>query len=232
MGSLIHSKLILRLIAVPLIAALAFAAGPNWEALKPSLKVPLFENVVGFGGTRDDLVPLIVFEEDVSEVSVNQAIHYLEQANAEGAKTIVMLLNTPGGSVLDGWRLARAMEDSPAPIVCVVDGWAASMGFYLLQSCDVRLMTKRSMLMAHEPSVRGGGGTEHDYREMMVMLEKMNRALAEHAAARMNMTVADFMARIRANDWWMNWDEALAMGAVDGVADRPRDVVEALRHQK
>lgn len=232
MDKLIHSKLMLRLIAVPLITVLAFAAVPNWRALKPEFKVPLFENSVGFGGTKDDLVPLIVFEEDVSEQSVNQAIQYLEQANAEGAKTIVMLLNTPGGSVLDGWRLARAMEDSPAPVVCVVDGWAASMGFYLLQSCDVRLMTKRSMLMAHEPSIRGGGGNEHDYREMAVLLEKMNRALAEHAAARMQMTVAQFMARIQNTDWWMNWDEALAVGAVDGVTERPRDVVEALRNRK
>jgi enoyl-CoA hydratase/carnithine racemase len=39
------------------------------------------------------------------------------------------------------------------------------------------------------------------------------------------------MERIKGTDWWMNWDEALAMGAVDAVVDRPKDVVDALRQK-
>lgn len=233
MDSFLHSKLVLRLIVVPLIAALGFACWPHLDALRPEFRIPLLEieNNAQAGGTKENLVPLIVFETDVTEASVTQTIQHIHEVNDAGAKTIVMVINSPGGSVLDGWRLARAMEDSPAPVVCVVDGWAASMGFYLLQSCDVRLMTKRSMLMAHEPAIRGGGGTEHDYKEMATLLQKMNRALAEHAAARMHMTVAEFMDRTNNTDWWMNWDEAFTMGAVDGVVDRPREVLEMLREQ-
>lgn len=179
---------------------------------------------------HDRYVPKITFESDVSEESVNITIDLLDQANKGGAETIVIEFDTPGGSVMDGIRLAKAIEQSKAPVVCVVDGMAASMGFYLLQSCHTRIMTKRSVLMAHEPAIGGQmHGKEHQYAEIADLLKKLNRAMCEHMAGRMGMPVEELMAKIRNTEWWLTWDEAKDTNVVDLVVVSVQSVVDSLR---
>lgn len=177
-------------------------------------------------------VPKITFATDVSAASVKVAIELIDAANDGGAETIVIEFDTPGGSVMAGQRLAKAIERSKAPVVCVVDGMAASMGFYLLQSCDTRVMTKRSILMAHEPAISTQvSGKEYAYEEIAEVLRKINRAMAEHIAGRLGMSVEAFMARIANTEWWMNWDEALKVNAVDFVILNIDEVLVPLRKE-
>ena len=98
------------------------------------------------------LIAQLTFSADVTEESVDAAIKFLNEAQAQdGLEAVVIELNSDGGSVTDGFRLAREIEKSRVPVICVVEGSAASEGFYLLQSCTERYMTKRSMLMIHYP---------------------------------------------------------------------------------
>src|SRR5581483_5373793 len=61
---------------------------------------------------------------------------------AEKNDYVTIELNTPGGSNYVGFKLAKAIEECGKPTICVVDGMAQSFGFYLLQSCSIRAMTK------------------------------------------------------------------------------------------
>src|SRR6266404_5019680 len=92
----------------------------------------------------------------------------LDAANRAGVERVVLELNTDGGNVNAGYEFARAIESSKAPVACVVDGSARSMGFFILQACRVRLATPRSILMVHEPLYVNGmeGKTEVDFRNL------------------------------------------------------------------
>ena len=125
-------------------------------------------------------VGIALLEGPVDSDSVGDVIKSIEVYRKNPAiNSVVLRINSPGGSVLAGFDLARYLEETGIQVVCVVDGEAASMAFYILQSCDVRLMTSRSMLMAHEPSASGFfGGNPKDWQAMadaMKALTIMNR---------------------------------------------------------
>lgn len=170
-----------------------------------------------FQGASASATPRILFDGDVDSDTVMAFEAQLDAANAAGAKRVIVEINTPGGSVGAGMKMSKAIERSGATVICVVDGMAASMGLYILQSCDVRLMTSRSLLMGHEPatSVRGQPDDIEATKELLV---KLNHALTFHIVRRMTLTVAEYEARVaHRHEWWMTCDEALAVGAVDGV---------------
>lgn len=167
----------------------------------------------------------LLFNESVEDETVDALIGSINAANNRGDKRIVIEINTPGGSVWAGMRLAKAIEESPAPVTCVVDGMAASMGFYILQSCHTRVMTRRSLLMTHQPAT--GGllyGPAEKYEGLAELLRKLSHAMVEHMAARMKISVADFEKRIDGKDWWLTNDEAVAVGAVDALVHKPSEV--------
>ena len=149
------------------------------------------------------------------------------QAAERGDKVVVIHIDSPGGSVYAGQVLSKIMEAAPLQVVCKVDGMAASMAFYLLQSCDLRLMTERSILMAHEPSLQISGRGNKDwfkahYEELLVLGEAMGR----HQSRRLKITHEEFMRRIDNRDWNMDSTEALEVGAVDAIVsavEYPRD---------
>lgn len=167
---------------------------------------------------KEDVVH-IKFNTDVNGLSALIAIGRIDKGIADGAKAILLELDTPGGSVKAGFRLSKAIEDSPIPVVCVVDGEADSMGFYILQSCDLRLMTRRSVLMAHQPALGGEmyGPTEQ-WKNWAEALRAMEWAMIEHMVAKMKITPEEMEKRIQGGQmWWFDWREAIHTGAVDGT---------------
>ncbi len=145
----------------------------------------------------------------------------METLKEAKAGQIVMLdINTPGGSVSAGFELEKALESTPAEVFCVVDGNAYSMGFFLLQSCQHRVMTKRSNLMAHEPLEFTQGPTPltlNTLEGMTADLSATARGLAEQAIARLKMTYEQYVAKTRGKNWFLAWPEAQAVSAVDCV---------------
>lgn len=171
------------------------------------------------------------FDGYVDEDSVSKAVKWLDAWEEAGAKALVIEINTPGGSVSDGFTLARRIEDAKIPIHCVVDGEAASMGFYLLQSCTTREMTKRSTLMAHTPSLSGGveDARQPQFNNYAEMMRVMADSMAEHCSKRLKTSVADYKYRTRDGaQWWMNWQDSVQYGAVDQLVDSAKAVTAAL----
>ena len=125
-------------------------------------------------------------------------------------------INSEGGEYDAGFLLTRAIEDSPVPVICVVDGEAASMAFYILQSCNVRIMTRRSMLMAHYGFLRATI-TMENVDILKMRLGAMNSGMVAHYAKRMKLSETEIHTKLRQGDWWLTADEALRIGAVDSL---------------
>lgn len=178
-------------------------------------------------------VPKIKFDTQVDSESVQQTMTLMSAVTEAGAKAIIIEWNTPGGEVDSGFLLSRAIEESPVPIICVVDGDAASMGMYILQSCHTRIMTKRSTLMIHEAAIGSGSfyGHEVTWRSVAERLKSTNIAMAEHLAHKMNVPATEILRRIEGGlQWWMNWSEALDVKAVDLVVNDVKEVTESYRN--
>ena len=173
-------------------------------------------------------IGVVVFDVPVSDASADQLVALIEAADVRGLEGMVIEMNTPGGSVDAGRLIARAIETAHTPIYCIVDGDAASMGIYILQSCPQRLMTKRSMLMAHDPSLRAQG-QEQDMLDAANMLKATGDALAEHVCSRMKMSFKECRAKFNGKEWWFGYDEALLVGAIDRVSPLPNQVVDSLQ---
>lgn len=157
----------------------------------------------------------IMFDSAVDEDSALLFLLQLEAQQSAGNKVILVELDTPGGSVGIGQIMAKAIERSPAPVVCVVDGMAASMGLYLLQSCDVRVMTSRSLIMGHEPSAKAAGQPD-DLGDLANFLRMLSRSMAHHITAKTKLSVDDYLSRIAGGkEFWMGSEDAVAYGFVD-----------------
>lgn len=175
-----------------------------------------------------DPIVHILFNAEVDEESVNKAIDAL---TFRKARVFVIEFNTPGGYVSHGFRLTKAIEASRVPVICVVDGTAASMGFYLLQSCGVRVMTFRSVLMAHEPALSASnfGGTKGAWKDIYERLRVLSNAMNHHMSRRLNISYAEFSARVNDKDWWMDAEEAWKVRAIDGLVHSVDELMRAIK---
>lgn len=139
-----------------------------------------------------------------------------------GDKVIYFRINSFGGSIFGGLDYMRVVNDvrkAGIRTVCVVDTRAYSMGAVFLEgACDERYLTKRSTLLFHNGSTEAAGNA-NDLREAVALLDALNRSMALVVAGRLGMALDEYEARIAKHSWILAADEALAVGAVDGVVE-------------
>lgn len=196
------------------------------------------------GPTDRYWVPHLSFQGQINPTSSEELVKQLQRVEAAVADTedggtrtpdaVLLEINSGGGSVPAGFQIGKAIEDISVPVICVVDGddGAQSMAYWVLQSCDVRVMTRRSVLMLHQPSLNlfGFGGQENDWRDKADSLRVLNRALLEHAARRMSVSVDEAQERTRDRDWFFDWRDGLRYRAVDGVVTSVAEIRSSYEH--
>lgn len=165
-----------------------------------------------------EAAPMVIHIGDITSEDLFYPTLFL--AAATGPVTFV--IDSPGGSVSAGLRFVDSMRLAQARgvvISCIVPrgALAASMGAYVLQFCDLRTMARGSALLFHSVSIGSvPGGTVDEIEKFAREMRELNHRLAIFASGRLNITLAEFERRIQ-GDWWLNWEEALEVGAVDGV---------------
>lgn len=135
---------------------------------------------------------------------------------------LTFVIDSPGGSVDVGVAFVELMREAQAKgtrITCKVPdrGMAASMATYILEACDVRYMGKQSALLFHTVSVSQVKGNQWDIERLTRQMDSWNRMLAIFISGRMRITLGEYLARVADRDWLVGWEEAIAIGAVDGV---------------
>lgn len=164
-------------------------------------------------------VETLVQSVDIGPVYPEELEHATE-ALLDAPPVVVFHIDSPGGDVFTGLEFVEMMRSAQrrgTHIRCLVDGMAASMAAYILQACDVRLMTRQSTVMFHTVSVSGARGNQWELERLVQMMEELNRRLAIFIAGRLNISLKEYEAQVLDRDWWLGWEEALEVGAVDGV---------------
>ncbi len=178
-------------------------------------------------------VPYFRLAAGIDQKSVDATISWLEAAKAAEPVAVVIELTTPGGSVDSGFRLIRAIETSPVPVVCVVDHKAMSEGFAILEACHLRSATPRSQLMTHTPYVNSlAGGTLEDLENVLGSLKATAHSHAIQCSKRLKVSFEEYSKKVSGGkSWFMGADEALAVGAIDFIAPTVESVVLTLRQK-
>lgn len=135
-------------------------------------------------------------------------------AKMEG-KHATIRLNTPGGSVDEGIAIFNALKRHKGGVTTIADSLAASMGSYLLQAGERRLIASNAMVMIHDPwSIAIGNSAE--FRKSADVLDKYAQRMIPDYAARSGKT-EDEILDIMAEESWYTGQEAVDAGFADEI---------------
>ena len=122
------------------------------------------------------------------------------QSVAEKQDEVYLLINSPGGSVLDGALILSAMESSSKPVYTVCMEICASMAAIIHQYGKQRLMVNRSILMFHDASA-GLGGDLPTMRTRLNFLERYTQKMDAYIAKRSGRTLEQFNKEFSKEKW-------------------------------
>lgn len=164
---------------------------------------------------------MVPFHGDVDDQTMAPVNKKLKELVDDGAKTLLIRIDSPGGDLETMWSTVQLWEGYQArgvKIQCVVDTFAASAAFDLLQTCDERLITPRGTALTHQLSTTVSG-TRQNLEDRMRLVEQRDLARLEREAKRMGIPLAELLEKTAGHDWSMSADEALAVNAVDATVD-------------
>jgi ATP-dependent Clp protease protease subunit len=162
-----------------------------------------------------------------SAKDIIRKLWYLDHA-APG-KPILLVINSPGGSVDSGFAIWDTVKMIQSPVITLVTGLAASMGslLSLVSGKGKRLATQNSRIMIHQPLIGGvirGQATDLEIQAREILKTRaMIVDIYAHATGKDHKIIDKAIDR----DNWMSAEEALEFGLLDKIVTSMSDV-EAL----
>lgn len=156
---------------------------------------------------------------DNSAKDIVNRLLYLD-AVAPGEE-IKLYINSPGGVVTSGMVIYDTMKLISSPVSTICMGMAASMGSILLSggTKGKRYIYPHGEVMIHQPSIGGAQGTSADLEILARQIAKTKelgaKILADNCGQTLEKVMKDFD-----RDYWMNAEEAVEYGIVDGIVDK------------
>lgn len=164
---------------------------------------------------------IVVLGKEVDSEVANRIVGQLLLLAAEDPhRDITLYVNSPGGSVPDGFAIYDTMNAIEPDVATVATGMAASMGQFLLTAGapGKRSALPHARVMMHQPS-GGMGGSETDIAIRAVMLTRLKKRIAEITAERSGQSLEQIEADFD-RDRWFGADEAVEYGLVDRIVPR------------
>jgi ATP-dependent Clp protease protease subunit len=163
--------------------------------------------------------------------STADRIAYFNNRDAE-APIFIVIDDSPGGSVMAGYKILKAMHGSKAPVYVVVKSFAASMAACLTTQAKKSFAYPNAIIMHHQLSV-GVMGNLTQHRENVKDLEEWWRRLADPVAQKMGITRDEFIKRMyektSTGDWSEFADDAQKLKWVDVIVEQIEETA-LLRH--
>ena len=148
--------------------------------------------------------------------------------NLDAKKPIFLVIdNSPGGSVQQGYRIVKSIETSDAPVHVVVKSFAASMAATIATLAKHSYALPNAVILHHQMSSAAIGNMT-DIEQEVQTLREWERRLAEPIARKMGITLDEFKARMyqakKTGDWDEFADKAVQLKWIDRVVDDIREV--------
>lgn len=134
--------------------------------------------------------------------------------NAEG--DIVVRINSPGGSVFDGFTIYNLLKQySNGKVKVVIDGLAASIASVIAMAGDEIEIYKNGMIMIHRASGVVVGNAD-DADKMREILNKLDLSIAKIYSERTGLSEKEVLEMMD-KETWLTAEEAVNLKFVDRV---------------
>ena len=140
---------------------------------------------------------------------------FIEEVKQISTENILLRINSPGGSVIDGLSIHDAIKRMPQNVTAQIEGLAASIASIIALGADQVTMSENSLFMIH--NVWGGetGGAK-DMRKAADLMDKMGDRLVNIYVGKTGLdesTIRNWMDE----ETWFTADEALEAGFINLV---------------
>jgi len=142
---------------------------------------------------------------------------------------IVVRINSPGGSVWDGFAIYNALLEHPARVTVRIDALAASIASVIAMAGDRVIMGRGAQLMIHDPWQLAIGNAAQ-LRKAADVLEKVGEGIVD-AYARRSRAARAQIAEWMAAETWFSASEAVEHGFADETLDEADDTALRLAAQ-
>jgi ATP-dependent protease ClpP protease subunit len=139
----------------------------------------------------------------------------IKDKNMLKGEPMYLILNTPGGSVLDGMDIVSLAQSFDRP-VHTITYFAASMGFVIAQHLGTRYILQNGILMSHRMKTGAQGEVGGELDEALAFARAISREINLVCAERMSMEVEDYEKRV-SDEWWLYGQHAVNNKAADEV---------------
>jgi ATP-dependent Clp protease protease subunit len=156
---------------------------------------------------------------------VTERIHYFNN-KSETYPIFLVIDRSPGGSVMEGYRILKAMQASKAPVHVVVKSYAASMAATIATLAPHSYAYPNAVILHHQIwSVLAGNPTQQ--RQQLDVLKEWDRRLREPIARKMGTSIDKFTAEMYKQnvdgDWEEFADAAVRLKWIDHVVSEIRE---------
>ena len=185
-------------------------------------KEPFKDGVLTISDRRIALNGPIVME---TAENIQERIDYFNNQSAE-FPIFIVIDASPGGSVMAGYKILKAMAGSPAPVYVVVKSFAASM------AAGITTLAKKSYaypnaIILHHQILAGRYGNLTQQKESVKEMEEWWERLASPVAAKMGISLDAFIKQMygknSTGDWKEFGDSACKIKWVDQIAQTIRE---------
>lgn len=167
-------------------------------------------------------------DEDIIDTLVYMIIKYNREDKdipIEQRKPIILYINTPGGSVSDGFGLIDAMIASKTPVYTVNQAACYSMGFLIFLAGDKRYSMKNSTFLCHDGSSFAFGSMSKIKDRLEFETIQMEKHIMDYIISRTTISKELYKKNYK-TEWYMYPDEAKKHGILTHIVGVDCDIDE------
>lgn len=136
---------------------------------------------------------------------VTERINFYNNQTSE-YPIFIVIDASPGGSVLAGYRILKAMESSKAPVYVVVKNYAASMAAVITTLAERSFCYAGTVILHHQPS-SGTKGNLTQMQEFLRQTTDWTRRINDKIAGKMGLSYEDYVAEMYKHNSRGDWSE-------------------------
>lgn len=157
----------------------------------------------------------VILSGEVGEQSREVAERIAKLAKEDGTSPIYLLLNSPGGSVLDGILVIQAIQASKAPVVTVCTQICASMAAMIFEYGSTRYLGNKAFLMFH-PASAGAQGELDKIVSRLTFFQSLISGIEAEIATRAGVSYSQYKVW-SSSELWLFGEQAVKQGFADSI---------------
>ena len=146
----------------------------------------------------------------ISEEMANRITYKVNYFNNKDPKKPIFIVidSSPGGSVMAGYLIIKAIESSKAPVYVVLKSFAASMAAIIVSTADKSFAYSHATMLHHQPSIfLQGSSNLTEQKENYKQLEKWWKYIAKPVADKMGISLEEFQNQMYEHSSKGDWVE-------------------------